>query len=171
MYPLIEAFLQICLLRRGPQDLPRSTLLLYLVLGLYALAGVMLALAYQPIPSAIALSLTDTALLSAMTGLLLYLYGRTARVVQTLSALAGTGFLLALAALVPTWWWTTARASGADASLAPLALLALVVWSIAVAGHILRHALSAPFPIGLIVAVVFYWLSASMQTALFPPPG
>ena len=50
-------------------------------------------------------------------------------------------------------------------------LLAVVVWSLVVMGHVLRHALSAPLIIGLVVALIFYWIAVSVQNALFPLPG
>ena len=170
MHPLIDPFIRICLLRQGPQDLPPSRPLLYLALGLYALSGAVLALAYQPIIQSVALGLSDTLLLTVMTGSLLYVQQRQARFVQTLTALAGTGFLLGVTALVPTWWWTLAHAGGAEANLPALLLLAIVVWSLFVVGHILRHALSAPLIVGLLVAVVFYWLALTVQDGLFPLP-
>jgi fumarate reductase subunit D len=103
-----------------------------------------------------------------MTGSLLYLQRHPERISQTLTALAGTGFLLGLFALAPTWWWTVARAAGEDVSIPTLLLLSLIVWSLLVMAHILRHALSAPLPIGLVAAVAFYGLAVSLQDALFP---
>jgi hypothetical protein len=168
LHPLLHAFLQVCLLRSGPQDLPSSGFLLLAALVLHALSGVGLALAYQSVAAALGVGITDTVLLAVMTGSLLYLQRHPERVGQTLTALAGTGFLLGVLALVPTWWWTLARAAGGDVSVPALLLLGLIVWSILVMGHILRHALSAPLPVGLVAAVAFYWVAVSLQDAIFP---
>lgn len=165
---LIHVFLEVLLLRKGPQDLPTAPFLLYLTLALHALSGVALALAYQPPFAALALGATDTALLALLTGSLLYIQRRQMRLVQTLSALAGTGFVLALAALAPTWWLAHAHAAGSEAGLPAFALLGLVLWSLVVTGHVLRHALSAPLIVGVLIAIVFYWVALNVQDALFP---
>ena len=170
LHPLLDPFIQICLLRKGPQDLPHSRRLLYLALGLYALSGVVLARAYLPMLQSVALGLSDTLLLTLMTGSLLYLQRQQARLVQTLAALAGTGFVIGVTALVPTWWSALVHAGGGEADLPALLLLAVVVWSLVVMGHVLRHALSAPLFVGLLVAVVFYWLALAVQDGLFPIP-
>ena len=47
-------------------------------------------------------------------------------------------------------------------------LLAVLGWSLTVSAHILRHALSAPFYLGLIVAVAFYWISVRILGSIFP---
>lgn len=170
MQPIIQAFLEICLLRRGPQDLPSSGFLLYLSLGLYALSGSLIALAYQPPLLAVALAISDTALLAALTVGVLYLHRRPRRVPQTLSALAGSGALLAVLALGPTWWWYVARTGDADPTAAAVMLLVLVVWGLVVMGHVLRHALSVPLIVGLVIAVTFYWIAVTVQNSLFPLP-
>jgi hypothetical protein len=171
LHPLLSAFIQVCLLRRAPQDLPASAFLLYLTLGLHALSGTLLALAYQPLPWALGLGAFDTAVLALLTASLLYLSGRAARLQKSLTALAGSGALLGAVALLPTWWWMAAQASGGDLSLPALTMLVLVVWSIVVTGHVLRHSLSAPLPVGLGVAVVFYWVAVTLQDRLFPLPA
>ena len=170
VHPLIAPFIQVCLLRSRPQDLPASALLVYLTLGLHAFSGTLLALAYQPLPWALALGVFDTAVLALLTASLLYVSRQPVRLQQTLSALAGSGALLGVLALVPTWWWVATQTGGGDLSLPALTMLVLVVWSIVVMGHVLRHALSAPLPVGIGVAVVFYWVAVTLQDRLFPLP-
>ncbi len=167
MLEIIRAFVDICLFRRGPQDLPASSFLLYLTLGAYAGSNFLLALGtYTPVTAVMA-SLTDAALLAALTLSLLYLHGRGARVLQTLAALAGTGTVLAVLALPPIYWLPVHTAPG-ELSLPSLAVLVLVVWSLAIIGHIIRHALGTRLIVGLMVAMMFYWVAASVQGALFP---
>ncbi len=170
MLELIRAFVDICLFRRGPQDLPASSFLLYLTLGAYAGSNFLLALGtYTPATAAMA-SLADTALLAVLTLSLLHLHGRTARVRQTLAALAGTGTVLAVLALPPIYWLTVQATQGELSSVPGYVILALIVWSLAVIGHIIRHALGTRLIVGMVVAMVFYWVAISVQGALFPLP-
>ena len=41
-------------------------------------------------------------------------------------------------------------------------------WSIAIAGHILRHAMSVPFIVGIVLALVFSWISFVLVRAVVP---
>jgi len=165
---LLRAFLDVCLLRRRPQDLPASLFLVYLTLAGHALTGLLLSLASHPLGPALVLGLTDTVLLAGLTASLLYVHKLQARLPQTLAALAGTGTLLSLIAFPLTYWWFALHAGAQDPTVPTVLLLAVVVWSLVVMGHILRHALSAPLLIGLVVAVIFYWIAVSVQNALFP---
>ncbi len=167
MLELIRAFIDICLFRRGPQDLPASSFLLYLTLTAYAGSNFLLALGSYTAATAAMASLADTALLAVLTLALLQLHGRAARVRQTLAALAGTGTVLAVLALPPSYWLTV-QAARAELSLPDLVVLGLFVWSLAVIGHIIRHALGTRLIVGVVVAMVFYWVAFSVQGALFP---
>lgn len=168
LFALLKPFVDICLLRRNPQDLPTSGLLLALCLLAYALSGMLLSTIMLPAPTAFLAGLADTALLCLLTASVLYLQRLRARVPQTLSALAGTGAILSIVALPVTSWLHSASAAGRDTSLPDLALLALLVWSLVVAGHILRHALSTVFIVGLVLAVLFFWISVNVLYSLFP---
>jgi len=165
---LVKPFVDICLLKRNPQDLPTSGLLLGITLAAYGLSGVLVSATMLPTGTALLAGLADTALLSFLTASLLYLQRLQARVPQTLTALAGTGAILGVVALPLTNWAQSARQSGTDAMLPELIILLLLGWSLTVAAHILRHALSTSFPVGLILAIVFFWVSINIMYWLFP---
>lgn len=168
MLALAKPFIQICLLRSSPQDLPPSGLLLGLALGAYTLTGIAGWMTLFPAHEAMGAALSSTLLLIGLTGSMLYMQRLKSRVVQTLTALAGTGALLQLVELPFSRW--LAQADGPGESLPTLGLLAILVWSLAIGGHVLRHALSTVFTLGLLLAVVIYWLSASILIAMFPLP-
>ena len=170
MLEIIRAFIDICLFRRGPQDLPASSFLLYLTLGTYAASNFLLALGrYTPVSAAM-VSLTYTALLAVLTLSLLYMQGRAARVPQTLAALAGTGTVMALIALPVVYWVPEQTGQAERLSFANLLWLALFAWNLAILGHIIRHALSTRLFVGLLAAVMFLLVTYSVQDALFPLP-
>lgn len=175
MFPLIRVFFDICLFRRGPQDLPTSSFLLHLTLATYAVSSFLLSLGSQPAATAAMAGITDTALLAGLTLSLLYTQGRRVRIPQTLAALAGSGTLLGLIALPPAYWLFSLQNTGSGQTLpivVPLALIiwGVVVWSLVVMGHIIRSALSTRLVIGLAVAILFIGIEFSVQSALFPPP-
>lgn len=118
--------------------------------------------------SALLSGLLDTVLLVGLTGTLLYVQRHHSRVVQTVTALAGTGTIVTFIAVPLAGWVHGADRAAGEGGFALLLLLILTGWSLAIAGHIFRHALSVPYFIGLVLAAAFYWISISVFRALFP---
>ncbi|MDZ7751100.1 MAG: hypothetical protein U5S82_05415 [Gammaproteobacteria bacterium] len=171
MLTLIHTFWALCLLRLGPEDLPASDFLLYLMLGLHAVAVVLISLAVYPLGTALLAGITGTLVLAGLTLAVLQIHKLAGRFHQTLTALAGSGALLTFIALVPNWWFYAARESGAGWGTPTLLLFLILIWSVVVTAHILRRALSTHFFLGLVIAVVFYWVSAQIHASLFPVPA
>jgi hypothetical protein len=171
MSPLLTIWLDICLLRAGPQDLPASRVLLGLALIAYLLVSTLLALPGYSLATSLQIATTDLLLLLLFAGSVLYLTGNLARIYQTLSALAGAGTLLGLLALPLVQSLYGARESG-QVSLAVLLLwLLLMGWNLLVVAHIVRHALSVILPIAVGIAVLYTLIAMQLITALFPPPN
>lgn len=144
---LLRAFIGICTLRLGPQDLPPSSALLALTtLSYFALSvigyGLQTAIAYPLLKA-----LLEIAVLFAATYALLFVmsYGRRLR--QTLTALMGCGTVITAAALVSM---VVARALPQVLGLALLSAITLL--NLLVTAHILRQAVSTWFMVGVLFA-------------------
>ncbi len=160
MYAIIIPFLQIALLRRAPQDLPCSTLLLGLVLIVHLLLGTGLFLFQYPFRIALTAAVTGTLILCILSYSLLYINGLGNRFTQTLSALAGTDILISLISL---------PAITLDGSLpSSLMYLLILAWNLTVAGHILRHALSVSVTQGFVFAVIFFMFTIMVMRSILP---
>ncbi len=170
MKAIIEALWNICLMRLGPQDLPASRVLLYLVAAAYAGAGFVVNVINLPdigLFTALLSALVDTAVLMGVTALLLWVRDLGARYVQTATALVGTGALFTVMALPLVTLQAQAAPEGNFA--VAVALIALMLWNLNVVGHILRHALDTRFFIGLLLSVVYLYISISVFRAFFAP--
>jgi hypothetical protein len=167
VYALVHPFVQLALLRRRPQDFPWSPLLLALTLSAHWLVGVVVYSFRMPVASAAAAALVGTTLLCVMTVSLLAVTRLLSRAVQTLTALAGADVVLGVVAL-PVVAWLYGDHEGGPSGLPGLLHLALILWSLAVAGHVLRHALDAPLPLGVVIALVFYVLTVNLLYGMFP---
>jgi len=171
MRALFDLFFDICLLRRGPQDVPASVSLLWLCVLTYLASGYAALLAgvgaAYPL-HALVLALTDLALLAGMSYAVLHALGHRARLTQTLTALTGCGTLLQLIALPLGIWFDRANAARSGAELPFILWLALLTWSIVVSAHILRHAFAVNFGIGLLYAFAYLFLSWSIADWLLP---
>jgi hypothetical protein len=165
---LLTIWLDICLLRAGPQDLPASRVLLGLTLSSYLLVSTLLSLPGYPAFTSLQIAAADLVLLVLFAASVLYLTGRAARLIQTLSALAGTGTLLGLLGLPLVH--SLYRAQDAEQVSLPVLLfwLLLMVWNLVVVAHIIRHALSIILPIAVAIAVLYTLVAMQLITALFP---
>lgn len=168
MIALTRPFIALCFLKIGPQDLPASVVLLVIALIAHTITEALGASVIMPDHSAIMAGLCATAVLATLTCAILLLQNRRARVLQTLCALAGAIAVIDIIGIPLASWLQYAEATGADKSLPILGLLALTVWSLAVHGHVFRHALSIPLSFGLVVALVFFWVSFQVMHYLFP---
>lgn len=117
-----------------------------------------------------AYAVTSTALMLILARAMLILRSHVERFQQTVSALAGSDVLLGLVVWPVTNWLIRADANGTDIS-APLILWFLILlWSVVVTGHILRHALSMHMGAALGISLGYLVVSYNVMNALFALP-
>jgi hypothetical protein len=168
MLRLLYTCMEITWLRKGPQDLPSSAGTVLAALSLYAILGTAFSHIQLPMGRALLQAGVDLGLLVGFTTLLLRWRGLGQRVPQTLVGMAGTGALFTLMAFPAMVSLLAAAEQGGDASLPSLLLLALMLWNLAVIGHIWRHALNTTLAIGMSLAVAYALLSLALLATLFP---
>lgn len=156
MLKLFKLYVDICLLRAGPQDLPATQSMLALSLLAYTATSIAISVMTQSFGSAIVYGLADTLTLAALTYTLLMLRRLPQRLTQTLSALAGTGVVIGLFTLPLVLLQNV-----------PLLLLLLImVWSLTVIGHILHHALNVSLPMGILASTGYLLTSLALASLL-----
>jgi cellobiose-specific phosphotransferase system component IIC len=175
MQPLVRLFIDIALHRKGPQDVPAAGAVLGLALLAYIAMGA--ATLWPSVAAAQMLvgQLTlDLLLTVVFFGGLLALTGKTGRVRQTLAALFGTGALLSAIALPFVWVAARALADGAAAPgmegpalLSTMALFMVLLASLLVTGHIMRHALDWNYAAGVLTAVAYFAVSVGIFRRFF----
>lgn len=154
MHHLLNAFVEILLLRKGPQALPASGLLLGIVLGLHFLLGVLLYALDISFGMAVLGAAVGTGVLAGVTQVILALRGLSHRFTQTATAMAGSDLLLVFPTLPLILWQH-------DSTLAGIVLLLATGWGLVVFGHIFRHALGIPAWKGFAVAVGYFLISVA----------
>jgi hypothetical protein len=151
MANVATTLLNLMRLRSGPQDLPAHRGLLIGLVVLYLAQG-FLAGSVIGEPDAGPRTLVAIALQFAAIVVLLNLRGLRDRATQTLTAMAGTGFLFGLLSVALLSRIDTANP---QPNLALLYLL-LFIWSLLVDAHIYRHALSLGMSGGVLTAVLIF---------------
>ena len=168
MLKLLNFFVDLCLLRRAPQDLPASQSLLVMVLVVNALAGIVLGVqTWAGAGVALAATALDIGALLGLLWIALQVRGVTPRFTQSATALLGAGTLFTLLAmpLQPLLDAPEEMEAGA------LVYLLLLVWVQLVYGHVLRHALNLNLVSGVALSLVYTFSSAVLIELLFPLPA
>jgi hypothetical protein len=168
MSELIRLYTQITLLRRGPQDLPVSRLLLALTVAGYLAINFLVSGLLPPEGRWVEPLLVATLFTLLWYALLLRLAGRPERTLQTTAAVFGCQAVLT--PLVDSCGWLVRRFSEDSPWQVPLmcVLLLLFAWVIAANSYIVRSALewSATSSVALVILQnLAGWL---LLTALFP---
>lgn len=172
MKEIIQAFLDIAMLRRGPEDLPVSGFLLGLAGVAYLSTGALTVASYSRSSGDFFAQLAlDFVLMLVFFVALLAINRKTARIGQTLTAVMGTGALLAVISLPLTLWLDTQGAASSAAIFPAIGIYLLVLWSIGINGHILRRALEIPYVGGVVLAAGYFILNVAIFARMFPMPA
>jgi hypothetical protein len=171
MLVYVQALINIALRRLGPEDLPDSGFLLGLTVVAYVLLQLPIGMiadasmrdVVTQIPVSVVLAFT-------FVWVVLRLAGFPNRYRQTLAALLGTGTLLTIVAMPFMIWRLSVLQTQPAAPFPELVLLIIMLWSIAVDGHIIARALSRPFVVGLLVSIAYLMLYRTLLMELMPPP-
>jgi len=162
MGPTLATLLNLMRLRSGPQNLPADRGLLVVLAALYVaqgfLAGELIDETHAGPRTLLAIAVQFVAIAA-----LLSLRGLQARSLQTLTAMAGTGFLFGLLSLAVL---VRIEPGSPQPGLA-LAYFGMFVWSLLVDGHIYRHALSIGMSGGELTAVLIFAANSFLLRIIF----
>lgn len=167
----LRIFLDIVLWRRGPQDLPTSSLLVWLTLAAYtAVSAVQLLLLNESGIVWFFFLVVDPLLLSAWVWLVLKVFNHAERFPQTVAAVLGTGAVLGLLVYLPLQLLVTGLGFGASSALAQGVALGLVVIFALVTGRIIKLATDSSLFTGIAVALT-YFLVINTLVGMVRGPG
>lgn len=156
MQALILFFVELCALRRAPQDLPASPVLLALMMvGSLIVGWVVGLVAGLSLGLSLMQTLAELVLTLAALYLALSLVRHPGRFVQAATALLGAGLVIGVLAILPLSFNPTGTQETELAALGALLLLVIFVWSLVVSGHILRHTFGITLGQGAAIALAF----------------
>lgn len=141
MKELIQLFTQIALLRRGPQDLPASLLLLAVTMIGYLAVNLVVSGLMPPIKGWEEHPALDIAFTCAWYFVLLRVAGRSERNLQTTTAVIGFQTVLAPPFVISEWLLLRFQHDQTWQLPVFLMWLMLVIWLIAANSHIVKAAL------------------------------
>ncbi len=163
MLPLIRTLLDIILLKKGPEDLPRSWLVLYLCVGLWVFALLAMTALLQNFSTDEAwVALSSWVLGLFCFALVLAFSGQSGRGLQTVAALAGVGAIISLVMLAELVFLTPFLGG----NIANLGAILVLLWSVPVKGHIIARAIERHWYIGIVIAMSVFVLQYAFTSAL-----
>ena len=170
MKELIQLFTQIALLRRGPQDLPASLLLLGMTITGYFGINFLVSSLMPPVKGwpAHLVVVVDVAFTLAWYVVLLRIAGRSERTLQTTTAVFG--FQAVLSPLLILSDWLMLRFAQDTTWNLPIALMWLVIliWVIAANSHVVKAALEWSSAASVALVILQFLAGQLLLFALFP---
>lgn len=165
MHQLFLLFYNICILRANAEDVPASHFLMAVVLVLYTGLSIVISLIDSTLPQAIISVIVGLIMLIGFTLSGLWIKSYMNRAQQTITALAGSGILFNLL----TWPLALLAARFPPEQYISLRMLffLILLWQIAVIGHILRNALTIPLWAGIGISVLYVFTYIRVMGALF----
>ena len=164
MYDIIKLLFDICLFKKGPQDLPYSVGLLRILLVVYVSIRVLMLSIHFDWLNVLLQVIVEIFLVVGFFWITLYLARKLGRFYQVISAVLGTDALIIFFAL-PGMASMETRQGGI---LVFLVMLVLIGWHWAVTGHIIRNALEQSLSFSLGLAFLYLLGSYQVMAILFP---
>ena len=171
MAELIRLYTQIALLRRGPQDVPASALLLTLTVVCYFVVQGAVSALLPPVDGPwVVLLLLDVAFTLVWYFLLLKLLGRSERILQTTTAVFGFQTIIAPALVLSEWLFRRFQHDSVWQVPVTLMGLALFVWYVAANGHVVKAALEWSTVASIMIVIAQEVVGDALMLTLFPAP-
>ncbi len=169
MIGLFNLFVKICLLRAKPQDVPAYNVLLVLTLAATLVSGVPLLMdSVGGIGPAFMIGVLDASLIMLLLYGGLYLVRLRQRLLQTATAIFGSGVFINLLSLPVQLLLDTSSDQSTEQLLGAALYLFLLGWSLVILGNILRHAFDMQLNSGVLVALAYFMLiNMLVQLLLF----
>jgi hypothetical protein len=166
---LFNIYVDLCLLRAAPQDLPSSMFLVALTAVIGVITGtVVIVGSIGDLGVAFLAQLLDVVLLYVLVYALLAYTHRLARLPQTMAALFGAGVLVNLVTMPVQLLMGDDPATAPMGTLGVLLYLVVMIWALVIIGHILRHTLETRFGNGMLLAIGYFMLVNWLVQILLP---
>lgn len=168
---LIQTLLDIMRLRKGPDAIPRSRVVLLVVVGLWVVADILSVMASPKVAMdrrVVGWAITLVALV--LFAVIVQFYRRSERILQMMTALIGCTAVFTFVLTI------VVGVSGLMSTESPMqlgfvaAIFGVMLWSVLVDGHILSRTIDQPRIVGVMIALSIFLLQLYLLELAFPTP-
>jgi hypothetical protein len=164
VFEVIKLIFDICLFKKGPQDLPFSIWLWRLLIVADVVVSFLMVNIHTNWLSSLLQAIVSALVIVGFSWLMLYVARKPERFYQTSGALLGTDALISFFALPAI----ASMAIGSETLLVFAVTIVLMAWHWAVIGHIFRNALGQTWTFSLGLAFLYILGSYQVIALLFP---
>lgn len=161
MFEILKLLFDICLFKKGPQDVPFSLWLLRALIIVDVGVSYLMVSIHADWFASLLQAIVSAVLVIGFSWLMLYLTQKRERFCQTTSAFLGTDALISFIALPGM----ASMIAGRVAVLAFIVTIALMVWHWLITGHIIRNALGQTWIFSL--GLAFLYILGSYKVMAF----
>lgn len=163
MKALLKTYVDIIALRKGPDAIPASWLILYASLGMLGIAWlVQLSLIDAPLAGVVP-ALVAYGVALAFYSAVVVLFGYRRRVMQMLSTVIACGSIIAVVSAVSG----TLIAPLIGQPLASSVAMLIWFWSVPVKGHVIAKTIEKHWFLGIAIAMLAFVLRFGVESSLF----
>ncbi len=172
---LFRQFFNIAFLMGKPQDVPAGILPLRIGFVCAFVTYVLALVSLTGMQTAVLTAVVDLVLLGVLIHTALKWFGRAERFAQAYAAFCGASMFVNLAAM-PIYLsfsagFDPATVPAESRTLFDIANFVLMVWTIALLGHIVRHTFEVGMPVSILIAYSYVMLLTFVLGALFTTLG
>jgi len=164
---LLRLFFELCLMKKGPKDVPDSSVLLTLVFCLYFLAGTVLLSSSLVLTEALMQSLIETVLLGVFVYFLVSFFSIKNRFNQAITAIYGSGAFITIVSM-PFIFWMQSLTGNGSTGMVGLIVFMLVCWSFIVMAYIIRETIEKSFAVSLLLTFCYLYASYQLIKLVYP---
>ena len=166
MWVLIKTYLEIIALRKGPEAIPASWLVLYLSVAMLSVFWLLQIAADDNLNmDRIVPSLIGYGLALVFYGSVVYLSGFPQRLLPALSTIIACGSIISAIALAESQLLGPFLGPGVAADLAML----IWFWSVPVKGHVMARTIEQHWFVGIVIAMSAFILRIGIEIAFVKP--
>jgi len=162
---LIETLFDIIRLRKGPDAIPHSVVLFVVIIALWLFAGLVMILLTAELDEKDFV----IGMVTGIAGLLCYaaivmLYGKSARLMQTVMALLGCGSLITLMIVAGNVFLPPFLSE----NISNLIVTLILLWTVPVEGHIISRTIDRHWFVGVVAAMAIFIFQLILYLAMDP---
>ena len=165
---LLTLFFDICLLRKGPQSLPKSAGLQQLVLLIYFVSSALLIVLDASWDEALIQVLIEVLLLGLFVYVLVTLFSVPERFRQSISAMYGCGAIITIISMPFVYWAGSLTTDDPSMGMVGLGIFVVICWSFVVMAHIIRETLEKNLVVSLLLSFCYVYLSYQVISFMYP---
>lgn len=165
---LLRLFLDLCLIKKGPKDVPDSDVLLKVVFCLYFLAGTVLLSSSLTLSEALIQSLIEALLVGVFIYLLVSLFGVKNRFNQSVTAVYGSGAFITISSTPFIFWMGSLADSESSTGIVGVIVFLIVCWSFIVMANIIRETIQKSLSVSLLLTFCYLYVSYQLISMMYP---